>query len=842
MDAVRSSADQRAQRCPSCWTPLGGPLPPACPVCRLPVGGELWQRVTALNARIAELTAERRALLAPPAPQRERSATPHASDGAGEVDPTPGVALSRGPDRPGAVRAWLGAAGPQTLLAAGGVLLLVIAAIVFTAVAWRELPLLLRGGLLLAASAGCAALTGSLTRRGLPRTAEATGVLSVALLAVLVNGLWRGGLLDGVGGGLVVFALTAVTLAAVSHLLARATNTGAPFVLAAWMAPAAAVAAGVRVAEALAPLRIPASDPIAVTAALLAGAAVGCAYAERMLAGLPGWRLGTQLAGVLLWLLSVGGLVLTLAGLAPSVREQLGPFAAALVLAAVGVGAAAGARRLGGGSRWWRMAGVAGMWFAATLGAAGALWERSAAWPQLQVVVPLALGIAALSWCTSRSARRGAIVGLLPITLAGLTVVADAVEGVLEVAVWRLAAPWTDVQRAALLAVGPSSLLSAFAVVALVVAVVWRVDRVAATATALAGGGMVGVAVGAAVWHAGGGSVVALGIVAGAAVAVRRHTPATVPLLAVLSATVLAVTLALATEALTIATLAIAAGVTLPAVATRDRRATVVAPALVTADVIGLVAAGVAAATAGPGPVGVAIGVAAAGAWMVASATRARPSASTAVEGTAAAAFGIAIGLAAAADAAPWLAVTLGLLAVAAAGVAVWRPDRRWMRWVATAAASASSWTVLSDLDIDLVEAYTVPPALAISALGAASLRAHPSASSWPVLGTGLSLLTVPTVAQLMADPGDLRRLVVTVVAGSVLAATGRALGLQSPLVAGVGALTMAALSQHDVITDLLPRWVLLAAAGTLLLWLSISYERQRERVAAATRRLATMR
>ena len=95
--------------------------------------------------------------------------------------------------RPGVVATWLRTAGPQTLLAMGGVLLLVTAAIVFTAVAWRDLPTAVRGGVLVAAALGSAGLTRLLTSRGLERTAEATAVLSVALLGVLLDALWRAG-------------------------------------------------------------------------------------------------------------------------------------------------------------------------------------------------------------------------------------------------------------------------------------------------------------------------------------------------------------------------------------------------------------------------------------------------------------------------------------------------------------------------------------------------------------------------------------------------------------------------------------------------------------------------
>jgi hypothetical protein len=188
------------------------------------------------------------------------------------------------------------------------------------------------------------------------------------------------------------------------------------------------------------------------------------------------------------------------------------------------------------------------------------------------------------------------------------------------------------------------------------------------------------------------------------------------------------------------------------------------------------------------------------------------------------------------------LGVALAVLAVASAVVAVWRSDRRWLQWVAAASSSAASWSILADAGVETVEAYTVAPALLLVGLAAARLRARPDLSSWPLLGSGLGLLTVPTVVQLTDDPGDLPRLAVAVTLGAALVVAGRMWALQSPLVVGVTVCGVAALTQHAIVTQAVPRWVLLAAAGVVLLWLSISYEAQRLRLAVAHRRLIAMR
>jgi hypothetical protein len=217
-------------RCPVCSTRVGRVLPARCPSCAAPIDGPTGQRLLAVDERIAALTAERRELLTrlrqetvdpairPVAADEPRTATPPADDRS-QADRDAGAVVG---DRLGAVGTRLAAAGPQTLLAVGGVLLLAVAAIVFTAVSWRDLPMVARGGVLLGAAVASGRLTATLAHRELERTAEATGVLTIALLAVLCNGLWRAGLLDLLGRDLAVLTVVSALLAVGSHLLAPA--------------------------------------------------------------------------------------------------------------------------------------------------------------------------------------------------------------------------------------------------------------------------------------------------------------------------------------------------------------------------------------------------------------------------------------------------------------------------------------------------------------------------------------------------------------------------------------------------------------------------------------------
>jgi hypothetical protein len=1119
------------------------------------------------------------------------------------------------------VRAWLGDAGPQTLLAAGGVLLLVIAAGVFLAVTWRDLPVPVRGGVVAAGAVASGRLTASLVGRGLTRTAEATGVLTLALLAVLADGSWRAGLLDALGSDVGVLAQVSALLAIVSDQFGRATGVRSPLVLAAWLIGTAVHAAGVWLIDPYAAVGATPLDLLASQAVNLIAVGASGTYATRVLTVVPRWRLATLVAAANLWVAATVTVVVVVAG--PAMDATADPVAAGagLAVAAGCVGVAGAARRIDGPlSRWWSPAGTGAMWWAGTLAGAATLVGRTAVWPDMPALLPLAVGVgllprvrarvergcallgmapvallglrpvvgtaqwvvssatvpvqtgalvvrvascllvcvlagaagllvprarvpallvsavawivavaggaltlavlapsepahlppflgaaaavvaagalavlagrvgsgaaaawwpagvalavtagtagalagrlaawphlplvaslalaATLAWtrrddervaavvgagpamaCTvwpaalalgrivgvvvrpaaaapdvvgtaslalvaglvvsmaaavhrvvrvadrrgtdggrrrvgtpgvpartaraaratalsvaavawtvaalgaaadlsvlapsrtddivpfgvaaalvgalagmawmagrlglvgdaaaaagvafvattataaawgrvpvwpdlpvvaaatlgtvlvwtfrSRSARWGALVGAAPVALAAVLPVAGVIVWITGELAWRVVVPWPSIPGPVAPPPAVATLASAGVVSALVVAVVYRMWRLRVAAlVAVGAGGAVLLACATAAWNAGGGAVagVAVGAVAVAALRNRPDDPAWSAVLVVVALVTAAVSLT--APAITITTLVAGAAVSTTTVGVRSDRGAGTSTAVCTAQILAAVAAAAAAMTHRPGVVGVAVVTAAGGGWLVAATVRSRLVQAAAVEVTATAAMIVGLGLAWAADAL-LLGIALAAVATASAAVAVWRGDRRWMRWVSSAAATGSSWSILSDAGVTTVEAYTVPPALLIAVLAATGLVRDPRRSSWPLLGSALTLLTLPTLLQLFDDPSDLRRLAGAVASGAVLAVVGRRWSLQSPVVIGVGVAGAAALTQHGVVIDVLPRWLLLALAGALLLWLSISYERQVERLTAARRHLVAMR
>lgn len=173
-----------------------------------------------------------------------------------------------------------------------------------------------------------------------------------------------------------------------------------------------------------------------------------------------------------------------------------------------------------------------------------------------------------------------------------------------------------------------------------------------------------------------------------------------------------------------------------------------------------------------------------------------------------------------------WLALLA--LGVAAATVAV-RVDHR-AGWVSGVLLTASSWVRLAIADVEAPEAYTVPPALALLAVGWRRRAVDPAYRSWPAYGPGLALALGPSLLRAVTDAGNLRPLLLGLAALAVLA-VGVARRLQAPLLLGGGVLAVDAVVQLApylaVIYDVVPRWVTIGVVGLLLLGAGATYEQR---------------
>ncbi|MEE1736807.1 hypothetical protein PUR49_09850 [Streptomyces sp. BE147] len=201
-------------------------------------------------------------------------------------------------------------------------------------------------------------------------------------------------------------------------------------------------------------------------------------------------------------------------------------------------------------------------------------------------------------------------------------------------------------------------------------------------------------------------------------------------------------------------------------------------------------------------------------------------------------AFGAVVALALAVPDAPFLALTLALCGVLAAGTAV-RPERRPVAgYLAVGLFLAATWVRLAAAEVADPEAYTLPVTVPALVVGVLRRRRDPAASSWTAYGAGLAVTLVPSLCAAWADPGWVRPLLLGV-AALVATLLGARFRLQAVLLLGGAVLALVAL--HELapyvvqVVGALPRWLPPALAGALLLVVGATYE-QRKRDARRVR------
>ena len=152
------------------------------------------------------------------------------------------------------------------------------------------------------------------------------------------------------------------------------------------------------------------------------------------------------------------------------------------------------------------------------------------------------------------------------------------------------------------------------------------------------------------------------------------------------------------------------------------------------------------------------------------------------------------------------------------------------------------------------VELVTVPPALGMIILGAHALRTRPEARTWPTLGPGLALLTLPSLIYDFGSPSLLSGLATTslwrVVALGIVAIALVVIGaiwrLQAPLLLGSAVLIVHAVAQlWPWISDqytVVPWWLWLGIGGALLIFIAARYERRMQQLRAAFTAVTSLR
>ena len=184
----------------------------------------------------------------------------------------------------------------------------------------------------------------------------------------------------------------------------------------------------------------------------------------------------------------------------------------------------------------------------------------------------------------------------------------------------------------------------------------------------------------------------------------------------------------------------------------------------------------------------------------------------------------IALGLARTSDV--HLPIAMTVLGASLVVISLLRDDRRPASAVGGALLAGASWVRLIAEDVDVIEAYTLPTALVLLALGGWRMRQRPGSSSITNLAPGLSLALVPSLLAAMPDPTSLRALLLGAAALGVLL-TGAVARWAAPLLIGGGVLAVLAVVNIAPYAVAVPRWVLFALVGAGLLYLGVTWERR---------------
>ncbi|HET6627947.1 MAG TPA: hypothetical protein VFG63_16260, partial [Nocardioidaceae bacterium] len=178
-------------------------------------------------------------------------------------------------------------------------------------------------------------------------------------------------------------------------------------------------------------------------------------------------------------------------------------------------------------------------------------------------------------------------------------------------------------------------------------------------------------------------------------------------------------------------------------------------------------------------------------------------------------------------EGATWTAVYLTLAGVAVCALSLLREDRRLLGWVGGLLLAMASWVRLWDIGVEAPEAYTLPSAAALAVVGLLHLRRDRRASTMTALGPALGLALVPSLLWVLWEPATLRSVLLG--AGCLLLlVAGLRMRWTGPVVfaATVGACVVL---RHagPFVDEAVPRWVLIATAGALLIGMGISWEQR---------------
>jgi hypothetical protein len=184
----------------------------------------------------------------------------------------------------------------------------------------------------------------------------------------------------------------------------------------------------------------------------------------------------------------------------------------------------------------------------------------------------------------------------------------------------------------------------------------------------------------------------------------------------------------------------------------------------------------------------------------------------------AATAIGLILGAAQGLDALPWTVAGAG---VAAAGLVNRR--RHWCRWTGAMLLGIAYIVRLAELRIDVIEAYTVPFAVALLSVGLWAMRKD-NLDTVRALGPGLTLALLPSLPQALDEPTSLRALLLGIAAVASIG-VGLMRRWRAPFIAGSVVALLLVLANIGPWAMAAPRWMLIAVLGALAIGIGATWE-----------------
>lgn len=165
-------------------------------------------------------------------------------------------------------------------------------------------------------------------------------------------------------------------------------------------------------------------------------------------------------------------------------------------------------------------------------------------------------------------------------------------------------------------------------------------------------------------------------------------------------------------------------------------------------------------------------------------------------------------------------------VATVVAGASALRPTRRGLWIVAVAGTVVLTWLRLGQAAVGAVEAYSLPLAAGLLLVGSVSGR-RAGRSSWERAGAALVAAVGPTTVVALLG-ADVARTVAAVAVGVALVIWGAAGRQQAPLAVGSIAVAALALRHLGPVAAELPRYLVFAVAGIVLVATGATFEQRR--------------